>query len=207
MSSVADQKTILYMNRLMAASRERVFQAWTTPEEIKVWFGPETCTVLAAQIDLRVNGEFCFDISSRERGNLRLRGTYREITPPSKLVYTWRWEGNPELALENSLVTVEFVELGGSTEIRLTHENLPSDDTLPTDSGRPLTKEVQELQEFRRQRPLASNKYWHRIGCWPMLILRRLGAGESPSTFSGSLRLILQLLNSLRTKPRSRFLE
>jgi uncharacterized protein YndB with AHSA1/START domain len=128
MSSVADQKTILYMNRLMAASRERVFQAWTTPEEIKVWFGPETCTVLAAQIDLRVNGEFCFDISSRERGNLRLRGTYREITPPSKLVYTWRWEGNPELALENSLVTVEFVELGGSTEIRLTHENLPSDE-------------------------------------------------------------------------------
>ena len=128
MSTVADQKAILYMNRLIAASRERVFQAWTTPEEIKVWFGPETCTVLAAQIDLRVNGEFCFDISSRERGKLQLRGTYREITPPSKLVYTWRWEGNPELALDNSLVTVEFIELGGSTEIRLTHENLPSDE-------------------------------------------------------------------------------
>ena len=128
MSTVADQKAILYMNRLIAASRERVFQAWTTPEEIKVWFGPETCTVLAAQIDLRVNGEFCFDISNRERGNLRLRGTYREIGPPSKLVYTWHWEGNPELALEHSLVTVEFVELGGSTEIRLTHENLPSDE-------------------------------------------------------------------------------
>jgi uncharacterized protein YndB with AHSA1/START domain len=44
------------------------------------------------------------------------------------LVYTWRWEGNPELALENSLVTVEFIELGGSTEIRLTHENLPTDE-------------------------------------------------------------------------------
>ena len=49
------------MNRVIAAPRERVFEAWTTPEEIKVWFGPETCSVLAAQIDLRVNREYCFD--------------------------------------------------------------------------------------------------------------------------------------------------
>jgi uncharacterized protein YndB with AHSA1/START domain len=115
------------MNRIIAAPRERVFEAWTTPEDIKVWFGPETCSVLAAQIDLRVNGEFCFDMASQECGNVRLRGNYREITPPSKLVYTWHWEGNATLGLENSLVTVEFIEFGGSTEIRLTHENLPSE--------------------------------------------------------------------------------
>ena len=128
MTTAVEQKSVLCMNRIIAAPRERVFEAWTTPEDIKVWFGPETCSVLAAQIDLRVNGEFCFDISSRECGNVRLLGSYREITPPSKLVYTWHWEGHPILSLENSLVSVEFIELGGSTEIRLTHENLPSDE-------------------------------------------------------------------------------
>ena len=128
MSTAVEQNTTLSMNRLIAAPRERVFEAWTNPEEIKAWFGPETCTVLAAQIDLRVNGEYCLDISSQECGILRLRGNYREVTPPSKLVYTWKWEGDSEMAFENSLVTVEFIEFGGSTEIRLTHENLPSDE-------------------------------------------------------------------------------
>jgi len=50
-------------------------------------------------------------------------GTYREILPPEKLVYTWSWEGQDPM---ETLVTVEFREVGDSTEVELTHERFPN---------------------------------------------------------------------------------
>jgi len=124
--SETEEKPVLRMNRVIAASRERVFAAWTTPEAIKVWFGPASCRVLDVQIDLRVGGEYCFQLSTEQLGEIQVSGRYHEVTPPAKLVYTWQWAGNPELARGSSLVSVEFVPAGVSTEIRLTHEQLPS---------------------------------------------------------------------------------
>jgi uncharacterized protein YndB with AHSA1/START domain len=126
MSETAEERPVLQLNRVIPAARERVFAAWTTPDAIKVWFGPENCRVLDAQIDLRVEGEYCFSLSTQQLGEIKVRGQYREVTPPAKLVYTWRWEGNPELTVGTSLVTVEFISAGTSTEIHLTHEQLPS---------------------------------------------------------------------------------
>jgi uncharacterized protein YndB with AHSA1/START domain len=54
-----------------------------------------------------------------------LTGVYREVRPPERLVYTWRWEAEPELG--ETLVTVEFLDRGASTEVVLTHERFPSD--------------------------------------------------------------------------------
>jgi uncharacterized protein YndB with AHSA1/START domain len=126
MSETAEEKPVLQLNRVIAAPRERVFAAWTTPDAIKVWFGPENCRVLDVQVDLRIDGEYCFSLSTPELGEIKVRGRYREVTPPEKLVYTWQWEGNPELTVGTSLVTVEFISADTSTEIRLTHEQLPS---------------------------------------------------------------------------------
>jgi uncharacterized protein YndB with AHSA1/START domain len=53
-------------------------------------------------------------------------GEYREIAAPSRLVYTWRWAHEPE---ENTLVTVEFMEREGGTEVILTHTDLGSDES------------------------------------------------------------------------------
>jgi uncharacterized protein YndB with AHSA1/START domain len=53
---------------------------------------------------------------------LLLAGEYREVTPPSRLVYTWRWEaGVPDP--RESVVTVEFRDLGERTEVVLVHDN------------------------------------------------------------------------------------
>jgi len=121
-----EEKPVLRLNRVIAASRERVFAAWTTPDAIKGWFGPASCRVLDVQIDLRVGGEYCFRLSTEQLGEIKVSGQYQEVTPPAKLVYTWQWAGNPELTRGSSLVSVEFVPVGVSTEIRLTHEQLPS---------------------------------------------------------------------------------
>jgi uncharacterized protein YndB with AHSA1/START domain len=52
-------------------------------------------------------------------------GTYREVQPPAKLVFTWRWE-KPETDIGESLVTIEFYDRGSVTEVILTHEQLPN---------------------------------------------------------------------------------
>jgi uncharacterized protein YndB with AHSA1/START domain len=125
MNQPTNQAPALYLTRVVAASRERAFAAWTTPDAVKTWFGPEDCEVLDARIDLRIGGTYRFVLSAKRLGQFSVTGQYKEVKPPNKLIYTWRWEGSAELTDATSLVTVEFVSAGPATEIRLTHEQLP----------------------------------------------------------------------------------
>jgi uncharacterized protein YndB with AHSA1/START domain len=89
-----------------------------------VWSGyPQ---IVEADVDLRVGGAFRFRLMEPKEREYYLRGEFRELSPPAKLVYTWQREDDPNHADRETLVTVEFVDLGGSTEVRLTHENLPN---------------------------------------------------------------------------------
>jgi len=63
-SESGEEGPVLRLNRVIAAPPERVFAAWTTPDAIKVWFGPADCRVLDARVDLRVGGEYCFSLST-----------------------------------------------------------------------------------------------------------------------------------------------
>jgi uncharacterized protein YndB with AHSA1/START domain len=121
-----EQTIVLELRHPIAASRKRVFAAWTTPEDIQHWFGPETCSVRSARVDLKVGGEYCFDVFSQRTGETQIRGIYKEVSVPERLVYTWQCGCEGELPGEESLVTVDFIDLGSSTEIRLRHEQLPS---------------------------------------------------------------------------------
>jgi uncharacterized protein YndB with AHSA1/START domain len=114
-------RTTLHIERRFAASRERVFEAWTDPELFVRWFRPKGGSASDAEIDLRVGGSWCVTM----KGPLwpgRAFGTYMEVDVPARLVYTMAWEGIP-LGPE-SVVTVEFDELDGETEVRLTQERL-----------------------------------------------------------------------------------
>jgi uncharacterized protein YndB with AHSA1/START domain len=147
MSEAAEEKPVLQLNRVIPAARERVFAAWTTPEAIKVWFGPDSCRVLDVQVDLRVDGEYCFSLSTEDLGEIKVRGRYLEVTPPAKLIYTWRWEGNSELTVGTSLVTVEFTSAGTFTEIHLTHEQLPSIESRD-DHGHGWSGALDKLEKY-----------------------------------------------------------
>src|SRR5438045_9347366 len=76
--------------------------AWTEPERLKQWWGPGFFETVFAQLDLRPGGRYELLL---EPGPMRLVGEFREVTPPSRLVYTWRWsEGVPDA--RESLVPV-----------------------------------------------------------------------------------------------------
>jgi len=127
--SPSNPPAILQMNRLIKTSRERVFAAWTTPNQIPRWFGPGTCKVLDAQIDLRMGGSYQFRVFNDPHGEMIVSGEYREVISPEKLVFTWRWLDDPDWEDLTSVVTVEFVEVTGGTEVRLTHEGFPSEES------------------------------------------------------------------------------
>ena len=116
----------LNLRRIFKAPREKVFRAWTDPEELKKWWGPPGYGTPSAEVDLRVGGKYRLGMRKLPEGPVfYLAGTYREVRPPERLVYTWRWEAEPELG--DTLVTVEFHDRGGSTEIVLTHELFPTE--------------------------------------------------------------------------------
>ena len=114
--------TTLQVTRVFAASRERVFRAWTRPDALKKWFRvAEGYTTPIAEVDLRVGGGYRLGMQPPDGDTpLIVWGVYREIRPPERLVFTWRWEGDsPQL---ETLVTIEFRQRGDLTEVVLTHE-------------------------------------------------------------------------------------
>jgi len=101
------------------APREVVFAAWTEPDRLKRWWGPGFFETVFAEVDLRRGGRYELLL---EPGSMRLVGEFREVTPPHRLVYTWRWvEGVPDT--RESLVTIEFREAGTGTEVVLVHDS------------------------------------------------------------------------------------
>ena len=75
-------------------------------------------------LDFKVGGKYRLEVHHKGGNIHRLSGTYQEIKPPEKLVFTWSWGPDPDA--HQSIVTVEFRDLGPSTEITLTHVQLPS---------------------------------------------------------------------------------
>lgn len=116
------KENTLEIKCFIAAPRARVFAAWTRPEELVKWFGPEHCACLSATADVQIGGAWHLRMKSDSAGETDFRGVYLVVKPPAKLVYTWGWKKHPLMGAGETLVTVEFLELDGGTEIHLRHE-------------------------------------------------------------------------------------
>jgi len=106
------------MTRLFDAPRSLVFEAMTKPEHVRRWWGclGEGYSVPVCEIDLRPGGRWRF-VSRHPRGEAAFHGEYREIAPPSRLVFTEIFEEFPDSV---SVVTTEFTEEGGKTRLTAT---------------------------------------------------------------------------------------
>ena len=115
----------LQMKRTFHAPREKVFRAWTDAKELARWFAPSSdYSTAVPELELKVGGRYVIEMHHKDGNVHRVTGAYREIQPNEKIKFTWRWENDP--AAHESIVTVEFRDLGPSTEILLSHEQLPS---------------------------------------------------------------------------------
>ena len=115
----------LTITRTIKAPPERVFDAWTQPEHMKRWSAPEGNTVEMAEVDLTVGGAYHIRMVSDEGVHYNAVGEYREVSRPTRLVYTWAWE-EKEHDVGETLVTVEFKARGDETEVVVVHEGFPA---------------------------------------------------------------------------------
>jgi uncharacterized protein YndB with AHSA1/START domain len=113
------------VRRTIRAPRQRVFDAWTKPEELKAWHAPGPLTVSLAEIDLRPGGAYRIHMRDPDGKVHKVGGVYREIVSPERIVYTWSWEGDHPV--KDSVVAIEFFERGDSTEVVLTHSGITHD--------------------------------------------------------------------------------
>ena len=106
------------MTRLFDAPRQLVFEAMTKPEHVKQWWGRlgDGYSVPVCEIDLRVGGAWRF-VNRHPEGEAVFYGEYREITPPSRLVFTEIFEPYPDSV---SVVTTELTTEGTKTRMTAT---------------------------------------------------------------------------------------
>jgi uncharacterized protein YndB with AHSA1/START domain len=134
--------------RVFDAPRGRVFAAFTDPQLIPQWWGPRRMTTIVDHMDVRPGGTWRFvarDPNGREQG---FRGTYREVTPPERLVQTFEWEG----MLGHVVVeTVSFEDLGERTKVTTTslfHTPEERDGMLASGMESGLTESHERLAEL-----------------------------------------------------------
>jgi len=128
---MSDTKTTprLVIRRKLTAPRDRVWAAWTEPEQMRQWAGPGEITVPEVEQDARVGGSYRIVMLKPDGERSPVRGVFREIRKPERVSYTWIWEeDSPEQETE-TLVTVEFHDLGNETEVVLTQEGFASDES------------------------------------------------------------------------------
>lgn len=120
-----DRALELSVTRTIGAPRERVFQAWIDAEALKRWFFPsERWSVVGVEIDARVGGEYRLELRSSEGETFQVSGTYREIIPNRRLVFTWSASSEPRAT--ETLVTVEFMDRDQDSTVWVTHELFPT---------------------------------------------------------------------------------
>ena len=110
--------TEITMTRLFDAPRHLVFEAMTKPEHVTQWWGRlgDGYSVPVCEIDLRPGGGWRF-VNRHPNGEAAFHGEYREIAPPSRLVFTEIFEEFPDVV---SVVTSTFTEEHGKTRMTVT---------------------------------------------------------------------------------------
>jgi len=118
--------TRVQVKKIIRASRDKVFKAWTQPDLMKRWYAPGEMTVPAVTSDLRVGGAYRIEMRGKMRGQNAdgtVGGKYIRIVPNELLVFTWSWEGDPS---PETIVTVELEDVNDGTEVTVTHERFAS---------------------------------------------------------------------------------
>ncbi|MCC6271336.1 MAG: SRPBCC family protein [Microbacteriaceae bacterium] len=100
--------TEIVITRAFAAPRERVFEAWTTPEHVRRWYGEAEMRMTACEIDLRVGGRWRYVLEQANGGGTHeFSGEFIDVTPPECLITTERYDALPGGVHVNTMTLTE----------------------------------------------------------------------------------------------------
>jgi uncharacterized protein YndB with AHSA1/START domain len=117
--------TAIRIERTFGAGAQEVFDAWTSAELLRRWYPPGAdWATPVAEVELRVGGRLRVVMRSPEGEEFGGGGEYREITPPTRLVFTWAWD-RADVATGAQLLEIDFTEQpDGTTTVVMTNRGL-----------------------------------------------------------------------------------
>jgi uncharacterized protein YndB with AHSA1/START domain len=132
------------IERIFNAPVEKVWKAWTDPEEIMKWWGPKDWTAPSAKSDFRVGGKFLYAMRGAMTPGGPIQenwsgGVFKEIIPMQKIVasdYFTDAQGNKISAKDIGMpgewpdemtITVTFKDMGDKTKLTIFHEGHPDE--------------------------------------------------------------------------------
>jgi uncharacterized protein YndB with AHSA1/START domain len=116
-----DDRT-LRMERTFQAPAQAVFDAWTSEEVLRRWWHTEFASeAVEAEVDLRVGGGVRVVMRDPDKDvEYGGGGSYTEIEPPTRLAFTWIWDGDTR----RTLIELDFEETDGATTVSFVHSAL-----------------------------------------------------------------------------------
>ena len=138
----AESKELL-ITHLFDAPVKVVFDAWTDPEKLRHWYAPDGCTIIYKAIEVVQGGWYHSCIQDPLHGNCWITGTYLEILPSQRLVFTMRLSdesgrrtnaseaGKPADWPAETITTVTFEPIGKQTKITI-HQTVSEDEAKKT---------------------------------------------------------------------------
>jgi len=127
----------MHLRRVLNAPIEKVWGLWTDPEAMKLWWSPKDFTAPVIKSDFRVGGNFLLSMKAPKGEMFWNTGTYKEIIPFKKIVSSLSFSDEtgrvvppaevpvPGVWPEQIIVTVEFKDLGGKTEVTIQEDGIP----------------------------------------------------------------------------------
>jgi uncharacterized protein YndB with AHSA1/START domain len=112
----------LVTRRLIPASPERLFEAWTSPALLRQWWGPPGGRCTNAAVEPVAGGAYRLDNTLADGSTVVISGQFTLIDAPRQLAYTWQVRPGPARA---ELVTVTFDACDGGTEVTVEHVQIP----------------------------------------------------------------------------------
>lgn len=109
----------LTIKRLVPAAPPVVFEAFSTPDELARWWGPDGFSVPSLNFNPAVGERYRIQMQPPDGDPFYLTGEFRDVDPPGRLAYTFSWE-DPDPDDGETLVELSFRDLGESTEVVLT---------------------------------------------------------------------------------------
>ena len=110
------------ITRSFSQHPKHIWQAWTDPERVKLWFGSDpNGSVVSADLDVKVDGGFEVSFVNSDGTGYTCYGRYIEVEPYQKLRFTWSWKDQPEIVEH---VTVLLEELENGARMIFVHSNI-----------------------------------------------------------------------------------
>ncbi len=114
----ADDRTLV-LERVFKAPTDKVFAAWTDPQILVQWWGPEGLSIPECDLDVRPGGAWTTTMAGKDGMQLVVSGVYREVSPPTRLVMTWAWQQEDGTRGHETEIVVTLEEVPEGTRLKL----------------------------------------------------------------------------------------